>query len=120
MIRTVHFLSAACALAVVALGSGSALAQNEVVDPARLTVAKRHMAQVCQPLEAAHQYTRAVRCFSNVTAYLTDRSVQLIAPTVPQRVARDVAPAPTRVAMASYRRPGGLLASNFVLLGVGY
>lgn len=120
MSRTVHFLGIACALTFVALGTGSAMAQNEVVDQARLSVAKRHMAQVCQPLEAAHHYTRAVRCFSNVTAFLTDRSVQLIHPMVAHRPVREAAPAPTRVAMATYRRSSGLLASNFVLLGVGF
>ncbi len=120
MIRAVRIFGVACACAIVVLGSGSAMAQNEVVDPVRLTVAKRYMTQVCQPLEAARQYARAVRCFSNVTAYLTDRAVQLDNLVATQRVTKEAAPAPTRVAMATYRRSNELLAPIFLPLGVGY
>ncbi len=119
MVRHARCLAATLALAFGTLGAGSALAQNEVVSEARLANAKRHMELVCQPLENRRQFAKAARCFSNVTAYLTDATVALAEPAQPRPV-RVAVEAPTRVALIAPRRTGGLLTSNFVLSGVGF
>ncbi|CAO4176440.1 hypothetical protein [Methylorubrum aminovorans] len=113
-------LTAIVSFAVAASAPGVALAQNEVVSEARLLRAKQHMQQVCQPLETRREFSKAARCFSNVTAYLTDPTVALATPMQPRLAREPVAPSSSRVAMLVPRRGSSLLTSNFVLLGVGY
>lgn len=119
MLRTaaaLAFMASALATAAPALAQGGPSPRE-----ARLEAARQHMRLACQPLEERGQYTRAFRCYSDVTAFLADPSIAEIGSRRPIRIASARVDQPVvPVAARPQRQGSGLLASNYVLLGVGF
>jgi hypothetical protein len=123
MLRT----ATAMAILVSGLAITTGPSSAQTVAPARearLEIAKQHMKLVCQLLEAQRSYGRAFRCYSNVTAFLSDPKIVEISGARPVRVASarfDLAAplAPAR-SIRPVRSASSLLASNHILLGVGF
>ncbi len=108
----------------LALGAGPVSAQDSVSSrEIRLETARQHMKSACQPLEAHRQYEKAYRCYSDVTAFLSDPNIVEIGlgPIRPIRVATARIDLTASVAsIRQQRSASSLLASNHILLGVGY
>lgn len=111
----------AAGVAALAIGCGPAGAQGSLAEAeARLATAKQHVDAVCRPLELRRSYRLATRCYGNVAAYLDNPQRDRIEPLPPVRVA---APRPVPLSepvIRAPRRATSLLASNYILLGVGF
>lgn len=109
-------------LAIAALVGVAQAKDAQLGSRQRVAAARAHFETVCIPLEANGNFRAAARCFANVSDYLYRPAAVLIGPLAP----RPVVTAAPRLGLAGGlykpypRRPGSLLASNYVLLGVGF
>lgn len=109
-------------LAATAFG-GVAQAKNfSLGSPQRVAAARAHLEAVCRPLEAKENYRAAARCFTNVADYLSRSTALLVSPFPPRPIAVSATPLEPwyGVSRPYLRRSSSLLASNYVLLGVGF